>query len=347
MADTFPYRRVLVTGGCGFIGSNLVRHLLTGWPQLELVNLDALTYAGNPENLADLASEPRYRFVHGRVEDGRACREALDGVEAVVHLAAETHVDRSILGPQVFITTNVMGTQVLLDAALEAGVRRLLHVGTDEVYGPAPADILFDEDAPFRPSSPYAATKAAADLLTLAYSRTFGLDVVVTRCTNNYGPHQFPEKLIPLAIINALKDQPVPIYGDGQQVRDWLHVEDHCRAISLILARGRSGVAYNVAGGSRLHNIDVVHALLDALGKPRDLVRHVDDRPGHDRRYALDASRVSADVGWRPARSPKQGLTETVDWYRSHRAWWERVQDGSYLTYYREQYGARLAEGKE
>jgi dTDP-glucose 4,6-dehydratase len=341
-SKTFPYRRVLVTGGCGFIGSNLIRHLLVLDPTLEIVNLDALTYAGNPENLTELASEARYRFVHGRVESGEDCRQALEGVDAVVHLAAETHVDRSILGPQVFVTTNVVGTQVLLDAAVEVGIRRFLYASTDEVYGSAPEGVFFDEAAPFRPSSPYAATKAAADLMALAQGRTFGLEVVVTRCSNNYGPFQFPEKLIPLTIINAVDDQPIPIYGDGQQERDWLHVEDHCTAIVAVLTRGTSGLAYNAASGRSMRNLDLVYELLDGLGKPRELVRHVTDRPGHDRRYALDTCRLTAELGWRPQHELQAGLRETIAWYRDHRPWWTHVQDGSYRRYYEEQYGERL-----
>jgi dTDP-glucose 4,6-dehydratase len=345
-SKTFPYRRVLVTGGCGFIGSNLVRHLLALDRTLEIVNLDALTYAGNPENLADLRSEPRYRFVHGRVESGEDCRRALDGVDAVLHLAAETHVDRSILGPQVFVTTNIVGTQVLLDAVLEAGIQRFLYASTDEVYGAAPGGTLFHEEAPFHPSSPYAATKAAADLMALAYGRTFGVEVVVTRCSNNYGPYQFPEKLIPLAIINALSGRPIPIYGDGLQERDWLHVEDHCAAIVAVLTRGAPGLAYNAGSGRSMPNLELVHRLLDSLDKPRGLARHVADRPAHDRRYALDTTRITVELGWRPEHDLSTGLEATVAWYRDHRPWWARVQDGSYRRYYEEQYGARLAEAE-
>jgi dTDP-glucose 4,6-dehydratase len=347
-ADThaIPFGRILVTGGCGFIGSNLVRHLLGRWPELEVTNLDALTYAGNPENLAELEGDPRYRFVHGRVEDASTCEEALQGVDAVVHLAAETHVDRSILGPQIFIATNVLGTQVLLDCAMARQVKRVVYVGTDEVYGSAPDGTLFDEQAPFRPSSPYAASKAAADLLALAYHRTFGLDVVVTRCTNNYGPFQFPEKLIPLAIINAVEDQPIPVYGDGRQVRDWLHVEDHCRAICAVLARGRAGTAYNVAGDCRRENLELVTAVLERIGKPRSLIHHVADRPGHDRRYALATDRIQRELGWQPGRGLDPGLEQTIAWYLDHREWWQRVRDGTYRHYYREQYGKRLEDAQ-
>ena len=345
MSEQDPgFRRILVTGGCGFIGANLVRHLLGEQPRLEVVNLDALTYAGNLDNLAGITESSRYHFVHGRVEDEACSREALDGVDAVVHLAAESHVDRSILGPQVFITTNVLGTQVLLDAALSLGVKRFLHVSTDEVYGPTPPGTQFGEGAAFHPSSPYAASKAAGDLMALAYARTYGLDVVVTRCSNNYGPYQLPEKLIPLTIVNALEEQAIPVYGDGQQARDWIHVEDHCRALVAVLAGGAPGSAYNVASGQSLPNLDLVRFVLDDLGRPRSLVRHVEDRPAHDRRYALDAGRLTRELGWRPRRSLEEGLRETVQWYRDNRPWWERVRDGSYREYYDLQYGERLGD---
>jgi len=345
MSEPDPgFKRVLVTGGCGFIGANLVRHLLAEHPRLEVVNLDALTYAGNLDNLAGITEDSRYRFVHGRVEDAACSGEALDGVDVVVHLAAETHVDRSILGPQVFVTTNVLGTQVLLDTALSLGVKRFLHVSTDEVYGPAPPGARFDEQAAFRPSSPYAASKAAADLLALACARTYGLEVVVTRCSNNYGPYQFPEKLIPLTVVNALEGKPIPVYGDGQQIRDWIHVEDHCRALVAVMIGGAPGSAYNVASGEALPNLDLVRSVLDELGRPHSLVHHVEDRPAHDRRYALDADRLTRELGWRPRRSWEEGLRETIQWYRDNRPWWERVRDGSYREYYDLQYGKRLSD---
>ena len=334
---------VLVTGGSGFIGSNLVRLLLaerTGW---RVLNLDKLTYAGNAENLADLEGHPRYRFVRGDICDGGLVADLLRGerVEAVMHLAAESHVDRSILAPAVFIETNVRGTQVLLEAARELGVKRFLHVSTDEVYGSLGADGTFREDSPLAPSSPYSASKAGSDLLALAYARTFGLQVVVTRCSNNYGPYQFPEKLIPLMVANALRDLPLPVYGDGLNVRDWIHVEDHCRGLLAALEQGRSGEVYNLGASCERHNLDIVKGVLDLLGKPHSLIRFVSDRPGHDRRYAIDAAKARGELGWEPRRRFEEGLADTTRWYQEHRPWWERIISGEYLRYYQRQYGGR------
>ena len=334
---------VLVTGGSGFIGSNLVRLLLAERPGWRVLNLDKLTYAGNPENLADLSGHPGYRFVRGDVCDGplvgRLLRE--ERIEAVLHLAAESHVDRSILEPAVFIETNVRGTQVLLEAARETGLARFLHVSTDEVYGSLGETGLFTEDTPLAPSSPYSASKAGSDLLALAYAHTFGLPVVVTRCSNNYGPYQFPEKLIPLMIANALRDEPLPVYGDGMNVRDWIHVEDHCRGLLAALERGRAGQVYNLGGRSERHNIDIVRQVLRLLGKPESLVRFVKDRPGHDRRYAIDPAKAERELGFSPRRRFEEGLAATVAWYRDHRGWWERVLSGEYRGYYERQYGGR------
>ena len=334
---------VLVTGGSGFIGSNLVRLLLAERPGCRVLNLDKLTYAGNPENLADLSGHPGYRFVRGDVCDGplvgRLLRE--ERIEAVLHLAAESHVDRSILEPAVFIETNVRGTQVLLEAARETGLARFLHVSTDEVYGSLGETGLFTEDTPLAPSSPYSASKAGSDLLALAYAHTFGLPVVVTRCSNNYGPYQFPEKLIPLMIANALRDEPLPVYGDGMNVRDWIHVEDHCRGLLAALERGRAGQVYNLGGRSERHNIDIVRQVLRLLGKPESLVRFVKDRPGHDRRYAIDPAKAERELGFSPRRRFEEGLAATVAWYRDHRGWWERVLSGEYRGYYERQYGGR------
>jgi dTDP-glucose 4,6-dehydratase len=335
---------VLVTGGCGFIGSNFVRYLRTHRAQWRVANLDKLTYAGNLENLRDLEADPGLRFIHGDINDRATVERVLreEKIDAIVHLAAESHVDRSILGPGEFIITNVLGTAVLLDAAREHRVSRFVMVSTDEVYGSLGASGAFVETSPLHPSSPYAASKASADLLTLAYGRTYGLDVVVTRCSNNYGPFQFPEKLIPLMINNALNDQPLPVYGDGRQVRDWLHVDDHCAALLLILEKGRAQSVYNIGGGAERDNLSVVTSILTMLGKPRSLIRHVADRPAHDRRYATDASKLRDELGWIPTRPFEQGLIETVRWYTEHRSWCERVTSGEYRHYYETQYRSRL-----
>jgi dTDP-glucose 4,6-dehydratase len=334
---------VLLTGGCGFIGTNLVRLLLAERPDWRVVNLDKLTYAGNAESLADLESHPRYRFVRGDIASGPLVGEIVrsEGIEAVLHLAAESHVDRSILEPAVFIETNVRGTQVLLEAARELGVKRFLHVSTDEVYGSLGPEGRFTEDTPLAPTSPYSASKAASDLLALAYHRTFELPVVVTRCSNNYGPYQFPEKLIPLMVANALRDEPLPVYGDGQNVRDWIHVEDHCRGLLAALERGRAGEVYNLGAASERRNLDVVKQVLAALGKPESLIRFVKDRPGHDRRYAIDAAKARRDLGWSPRHDFEQALAETVRWYVAQRRWWERIVSGEYSKYYERQYGGR------
>jgi dTDP-glucose 4,6-dehydratase len=335
---------VLVTGGCGFIGSNLVHHLRAKRPEWTVVTLDKLTYAGNLENLISLEGDARHVFVKGDICD----RAFLDDVmarhcvEAVVHLAAETHVDRSIRGPEVFVTTNVLGTQILLQACKAARVRRFVMVSTDEVYGSLGETGAFTESSPLQPSSPYSASKAAADLVTMAYGRTFGLDVVVTRCSNNYGRYQFPEKLIPLMIVNALHDKPLPVYGDGANVRDWLHVEDHCDALLAVLEQGRAGEVYNIGGGAERRNLDLVRELLRLLGKGDELIRFVADRPGHDRRYAIDPHKIRSQLGWRPAHTFEAGLAETVRWYVDHQAWWQHINSGAYRQYFESQYRARL-----
>lgn len=335
---------VLVTGGCGFIGSNLVHHLRRERPGWRVVTLDALTYAGNLENLASLENDPNHLFVRGDIRDGARVEQlfAEHRFAGVFHLAAESHVDRSILGPELFLQTNVIGTQVLLEAARRHAVERFLMVSTDEVYGSLGPTGAFTEASPLQPSSPYSASKASADLLSLAYHHTYGLDVVVTRCSNNYGRFQFPEKLIPLMITHALGDQPLPVYGDGGNVRDWLHVEDHCAALLAAFERGRAGEVYNVGGGAERRNLELVKAILALLGKPESLIRFVTDRPGHDRRYAIDSSKLRAELRWTPAHDFERGLAETVRWYLDNRSWWERVQSGAYRQYYETQYGARL-----
>ncbi len=325
-------KRILVTGGCGFIGANFIRLELEAYPDFEITNLDALTYAGNPDNLAGLDDEPRYRFVQGDIADRPLVMELVaEGFDAVVNFAAESHVDRSIDDAMPFLRTNVVGTQCLLDAARAADPPRYVQVSTDEVYGTLrPNDPPFTEKTPLAPNSPYAASKAGADLLVRAAHHTHGMDTVITRCSNNYGPYQFPEKLIPLFITNALADIPLPVYGDGRQVRDWIHVTDHCRGIDAVLRRGRPGVVYNFGGRSERFNLDVTRAVLKLTGKPESLICHVTDRPGHDRRYAVDCSRAEAELGWRPTVVFEEGLAATVDWYRTHTDWVERVRSGAY-----------------
>jgi len=328
---------LLVTGGCGFIGSHFVRYWLSRYPAEPLVNLDALTYSGNLANLEDVAGRPNYRFVRGSICDRalveRICEES--GVEAIVNFAAHTHVDRSILDASPFVETNVGGTQVLLDVVRSRGISRFVQVSTDEVYGALkPDDPPTDEQATLAPNSPYAASKAAADLLARAYHRTFGVSVIITRCTNNYGPYQFPEKLIPLMIINALGDKPLPVYGDGRQVRDWIHVLDHCEAVDLVLRRGRAGEVYNISAANEHANLEIVERILDYLGKPRSLIQHVKDRPAHDRRYALDSTKLRKELGWLPRLDFASGLAETIAWYVKNRSWWQAVMTGEYRDYY-------------
>lgn len=324
----------LVTGGAGFIGSNFVRFVLASRPGLRVVNFDALTYAGNPANLAGLEDEPRYSFVKGDVRDAGAVREAMGGVDVVVHMAAESHVDRSIVDAQPFVTTNVVGTQVMLDAARAAGVRRFVHVSTDEVYGQLPLDrpeLKFTESTPLAPSSAYAASKAGSDLLALAAAHTFGQDVVVTRCSNNFGPRQFPEKVIPLFVTSLIEGRKVPLYGDGLNVRDWLHVEDHCEAICSVVDRGRGGEVYNIGGNNERANIELTREILRIMGAGEEMIERVADRPGHDRRYAIDASKIARECGWAPSRSAWPGALErTVAWYRENEAWWRDVKSGAY-----------------
>ncbi len=322
-----------MTGGCGFIGANFVRLELQTDPSLEVTNLDVLTYAGNPDNLAGLEGHPRYRFIRGDIADRSLVvplvREG--GFDAIVNFAAESHVDRSIDDATPFLRTNVIGTQCLLDAARAAGVSRYVQVSTDEVYGTlSPEDPPFCETTPLTPNSPYAASKAGADLLVRAAHHTFGLDTVITRCSNNYGPYQFPEKLIPLFITNALADIPVPVYGDGRQVRDWIHVLDHCRGVGVAMRRGRAGEVYNFGGQSERFNIDVTRAILEHCGKSESLIRHVTDRPGHDRRYAVNWAKSQDELGWCPTVPFAEGLASTVVWYQSNSEWVVRVRSGAY-----------------
>ncbi len=331
---------MLVTGGCGFIGSNFIRHILSVEADISIVNFDCLTYAGNLENLVDLKSNPRYRFVHGDITTKQQVRSALkDGVDAIINFAAESHVDRSIHDAGPFVRTNVLGTQILLDAAREYNVPRFLQVSTDEVYGSLGSWGFFTETTPLSPNSPYAASKAAADMLVKAYSHTFGMPTLITRCSNNYGPYQFPEKLIPLFISNLSRDQQVPVYGDGLQVRDWIHVRDHCEAIRLVWKEGKPGEVYNVGGSCEKTNLELTHTLLQLLSKPTSLIRYVQDRPGHDRRYAIDSSKIEKELKWKPKIAFADGLRETVDWYQNNHQWVENVRTGEYLKYYEKQYG--------
>jgi len=335
-------REIFVTGGAGFIGSAFIRLLIEETVDCRITNFDSLTYAGNPDNLEGL-DQARHRFVHGDIVDSKAVMAAInENTDAVVNFAAESHVDRSITNATEFLRTNITGTQVLLDAARARGVKRFLQVSTDEVMGSLPenGDTFFTEDSPFAPNSPYAASKAAAEHLVRAAHHTFGLDTVITRCGNNYGPRQFPEKFLPLALSNALNDEPIPIYGDGRNVRDWIYVEDHCRAILLALEKGRKGAVYNVGARNERHNIDVVESLLDTVGKPRSLIRFVKDRPGHDRRYAIDPTLMESELGWRPLETWETGLQKTIQWYQENGSWLERARSGAYRDYYREQYGA-------
>jgi dTDP-glucose 4,6-dehydratase len=347
-------RRLLVTGGAGFIGSNFIRYWMARHPKDRIVNLDALTYAGNPENLVDIEAVPAYRFEHGDVTDavcvaGVFAEEAID---TVINFAAESHVDRSILGPEAFIRTNVQGTFTLLEAAREAWRdfsqgQRFLHVSTDEVYGSLAAnDAPFTELRAYAPNSPYSASKAASDHLVRAYHHTWGLPVLTTNCSNNYGPYQFPEKLIPLVILNALEGKPIPVYGDGLNVRDWLYVEDHCRGIEAVIERGVPGEVYNIGGGNEWRNLDIVNLICDRLNELqpgpadyRELITFVKDRPGHDRRYAIDAAKIRHELGWEPRHDFCSGIEQTLRWYLERRDWCDRVRSGDYRHYYERQYG--------
>jgi dTDP-glucose 4,6-dehydratase len=337
-------RKFLVTGGAGFIGSGFVRLLLDELADVLVINLDLLTYAGNRDSLEGLDRQ-RHQFLHGDIADPETVAQALgDDCEAIINFAAESHVDRSIADCAEFLRTNIVGTQVLLDAARKHGVKRFVQVSTDEVMGTLPETGIgyFTEQSPFAPNSPYAASKAAAEHLVRAAHHTFGLDTVVTRCGNNYGPRQFPEKFLPLVIANALSDEPIPIYGDGKNVRDWIYVEDHCRAILLALENGVSGAVYNIGARNERRNIDVVKSVLDTLGKPDSLMQFVKDRPGHDRRYAIDPALVETELGWRPRETWESGLQKTIQWYQDNDEWLERVRSGTYRDYYRTQYGVEV-----
>jgi dTDP-glucose 4,6-dehydratase len=335
--------KILVTGGAGFIGSHFIRLVLSLRQGHQVVNFDKLTYAGNLANLEDVAGDPHYSFVRGDVCDAAAVEAALRGCDAVVHFAAESHVDRSIYEPAPVIETNLKGTFILLQAARACRVERLVHVSTDEVYGDLRPDVLADEEAPLRPNSPYAASKASADLLVRSYVQTYGLPAVLTRSSNNYGPYQFPEKFLPLMITNALDGKALPIYGDGRQQRDWLHVEDNCHGIWAVLERGRPGQIYNLGGSNVQENVSIARHLLQLLDKPESLLAHVQDRPGHDRRYALCSEKAQGELNWRPQIDFEAGLKQTIDWYKANSAWLNAVRGGEYRTYYQKYYENRDA----
>lgn len=332
--------KILVTGGCGFIGSNFIRYLLRQAEAYEIVNLDALTYAGNPANLQDLHKEPRYTFVHGDICDRSLVEHVMaDGVEAIVHLAAESHVDRSILDAAAFVRTNVLGTQTLLDVARHVPIARFMHVSTDEVYGSLGPVGQFSEASPLAPNSPYAASKAASDLMVRAYIQTYGLPAVITRSSNNYGPYQFPEKAIPLFITHAMEGRELPVYGDGQQVREWIFVEDNCAGLLRVLQDGRVGEVYNIGGGQECTNIELAHLIVQTVGASERLIRFVKDRPAHDRRYALSCEKVATELGWQPRVRLAEGLARTVAWYHAHESWWQELKNKDYQSYYQQQYG--------
>lgn len=331
--------KLLVTGGAGFIGSNFIHYILQKYPDYKIVNLDKLTYAGNLENLKSVENNSNYKFVKGDICDAELVNELVKDVDAVVHFAAETHVDRSIMGAADFIRTNVMGTHVLLDAALKNHKKRFHHVSTDEVFGSlGPDDAPFCESTPYDPRNPYSASKAASDHLVRSYFNTYGLPVTITNCSNNYGAYQFPEKVIPLFITNLLENKKVPVYGDGMQIRDWIHVNDHSRGVDAVLHKGVMGETYCLGGGNELPNIELTRRILALMGKGEEFIEHVTDRPGHDRRYAMSIEKLNAELGWTPDYDFEKGLKQTVDWYLNNREWWQRVKSGDYQKYYQEQY---------
>lgn len=339
--------RVIVTGGAGFIGSNFVHYMVNKYPEYEIVNVDCLTYAGNLENLRDIEHKPNYQFHKIDITDRVSLEKVMEeGVNVIVNFAAESHVDRSITDPGIFVQTNIQGTQTLLDLAKAYNVKKYVQVSTDEVYGTLGAEGYFTEETPLAPNSPYSASKAGADLLVRAYYETYSLPVNITRCSNNYGPYHFPEKLIPLMIINALNGKALPVYGDGLNVRDWLYVEDHCAAIDLVLHQGKLGEVYNVGGNNEWTNIEIVKRILKELGKSEELIQFVKDRPGHDRRYAIDATKIKNELGWSPRYDFETGIVKTVQWYLDNPEWWQRIINGDYQKYYEKQYGISRGSGQ-
>lgn len=338
--------KVLVTGGAGFIGGNFIHYIMKKYPDYKILCVDCLTYAGNMETLAPVLEKPNFKFFKTDITDRKAVFEIFEAErpDIVINFAAESHVDRSIYTPDIFLKTNVMGTQVMLDACRKYGIKRYHQVSTDEVYGDLPldrSDLFFTEETPLCTSSPYSASKASADLLVHAYHKTYNLPATISRCSNNYGPYQFPEKLIPLMIINALNDKPLPVYGDGKNVRDWLYVEDHCKAIDLIIHKGRIGEIYNVGGHNEMPNIDIVKLICHALNKPEALITYVNDRKGHDLRYAINPEKIHKELGWLPEVSFSGGIEKTISWYLDNKNWWQRIVDGEYKNYYQKMYGSR------
>ena len=340
--------KILLTGGSGFIGSNFVRVVLRDHPEYSILNLDALTYSGNPENLADVEDHPNYEFVHGNILDMDLVAELMPRVDAVVHMAAESHVDRSLIDARPFVESNVLGTQTLLDALRKSdpdNTKTFVHVSTDEVFGDLPLEdksLKFHENTPYAPSSPYSSSKAGSDMIALAYAHSFDMDVRVTNCSNNFGAYQFPEKVIPLFVTNLIEGKKVPLYGDGKNVRDWLHVEDHNEAVLTVLEKGQAGERYCIGGNNERSNLELTHAILDIMGKGEEMIERVTDRLGHDRRYAIDATKLKTQLGWEPTRSAwPQALEQTVKWYVDHESWWRNVKSGAYRAYYAKQYDAR------
>lgn len=334
---------ILVTGGAGFIGSNFIRYMLNKYDDYKIVNYDLLTYAGNLESLQDVQTNERYTFVKGDIRNVQLVDYVVKAyaIDVIVNFAAESHVDRSISDPAAFVKTNVLGTQVLLDVAKVNGIQKYVQISTDEVYGSLGETGYFTEETPLAPNSPYSASKASADLLVRAYHETYGLNVNITRCSNNYGPYQFPEKLIPLMITNALEGKELPVYGDGRHVRDWLHVVDHCAAIDLVVHKGKAGEVYNIGGHNERTNNEIVHLIVEKLGVCKSLIKYVPDRPGHDRRYAIDATKMMTELGWKPQYTFDKGIEETIQWYTDHSHWWKRMKSGEYMEYYKKQYGER------
>jgi dTDP-glucose 4,6-dehydratase len=334
---------VLITGGAGFIGSNFIHYMMDHHPDYRIINVDKLTYAGNLENLKDIEANPNYTFVKADICDVNAINGVFSSyaIDYIINFAAESHVDRSIEDPSIFLKTNVLGTQVLLDAARKYGVKKFVQISTDEVYGSLGPTGYFTEDTPLSPNSPYSASKASADMLAMAYYRTYGLPVNITRCSNNYGPYQFPEKLIPLFVTNALSDKELPLYGDGKNIRDWIYVEDHCSAVDLVLHKGVEGEVYNIGGRSEKTNIEITELILNYLGKSHALIKYVKDRLGHDRRYAIDCSKIERELGWKPAYSFEDGMKKTIQWYIDNQPWWEKIKSGEYMQYYERMYAGR------
>jgi dTDP-glucose 4,6-dehydratase len=341
ISDEVEVMNVLITGGAGFIGSNFVRHMVNKYPNYNIVNLDSLTYAGNLENLKDVQGKMNYKFARGNITNFELVDHLIkeNAINVVVNFAAESHVDRSIVDPNIFIETNIQGTQTLLNAAKANNISKYIQISTDEVYGSLSETGYFTENTPLSPRSPYSSSKAGADMLVLAYAETYGLNVNITRCSNNYGPYHFPEKLIPLMITNALENKKLPIYGDGKNVRDWLHVSDHCKAIDLVLHKGESGEVYNIGGHNEKTNNEIVNLIVDKLNVSKSLITYVDDRLGHDRRYAIDPTKITNELGWKPDYTFDTGIEETIEWYLKNQDWWKKIKSGEYLNFYAKYYG--------